>query len=106
MRFSVWLFCRRQPHDIEAKGITSLKKIYPFEKFEGQIVELDNLVNPQGLLVVHFTQYSVADTVVASKYVPLGEYNQDDYSSPVFDRNSNLVENPASQKSIFVKQQD
>ena len=104
------IFCmavlQRKPHDIEAKGITSLKGIYPFEKFEGQIVELDNLVNPQGLLVVHFTQYSVADTAVASKYVPLGDYNQDDYSSPVFDRNSNLIENPASQKSIFVKQQD
>ncbi|WP_338449823.1 methyltransferase domain-containing protein [Niallia oryzisoli] len=104
------IFCmavlQRKPHYIKAKGVTSLKKIYPFEKFEQQIVELDHLVNPQGLMVVHFTQYSVVDTKVASKYEPLGDFNQDDYESPVFDRNSNLVINPSSQKSIFVKQRD
>ena len=102
------IFCmavlQRQPHYVEAKGITSLKKIYPFEKFEQQIVELDKVIKPQGLLVVHFTQYSVGDTTVASKYKPLGHYNQSDYSSPVFDRNSNIVKKRSKQNSIFIKQ--
>lgn len=101
------IFCmavfQRTPHHIASNEIKSLKKIYPFEKFERKIIELDNLLNPQGLLVVHFTQYSLWDTSLASKYMALGSYNQDDYKWPVFDRHSNLVKNPVSQNSIFIK---
>ncbi|SEC08196.1 class I SAM-dependent methyltransferase [Paenibacillus sp. GP183] len=101
------IFCmavlQRKPHYIAAKGISSLKKIYPFEKFERQIIELDELINPQGLLVVHSTQYSLCDTNVASKYEALGSHNQNDYLLPVFDKNSNLVKNPTSQNTIFIK---
>ena len=70
-----------------------------------KIIELDEYVKPGGLLVVHFTQYSFIDTVVSPKYKALGDYNQDDYKSSVFDKNSNLIKNPTSQKSIFIKQQ-
>ncbi|WP_368657351.1 trans-aconitate 2-methyltransferase [Metabacillus halosaccharovorans] len=39
------VFCmavlQRKPHYIAAKGISSIKKIYPFEKFEKQIIELN-----------------------------------------------------------------
>lgn len=101
------IFCmavlQRKPHDVAAKGITNLSKIYPFEKFENQISELDSLVKENGLLVVHFTQYSLWDTSVALKYEALGDYVQDDYSTPVFDRNSELRRNTNPQKSIFVK---
>jgi hypothetical protein len=101
------IFCmavlQRTPHYIAAKGISSLKKIYPFEKFERQIIELDELINPQGLLVLHFTQYSLLDTTVASKYEALGNYNQDGYISPLFNKNSNLVKDPAPQNTIFIK---
>jgi hypothetical protein len=101
------VFCmavlQRKPHYIAAKGISSLKEIYPFEKFERQIIELDELINPQGLLVVHFTQYSLWDTTVASKYRALGNYNQDDYMLPLFNKSSNLVEISAPQNTVFVK---
>lgn len=101
------IFCmavlQRKPHVIAAKGISSLKKIYPFEKFEQKIIELDELLSPQGLMVIHYTQYSLLDTTVASKYKALGNYNQDDYVSPIFDKNSNIVKNPASQNTIFIK---
>jgi hypothetical protein len=101
------IFCmavlQRKPHYIAAKGISSLKKIYPFEKFERQIIKLDELINPQGLLVVNLTQYSLWDTTVASKYEALGNHKQNDYISPVFDRNSNLVKNLAPQNTIFIK---
>ncbi|PLR68702.1 class I SAM-dependent methyltransferase [Bacillus sp. UMB0893] len=101
------IFCmavlQRKPHYIAEKGISSLKKIYPFEKFERQIMELDNLINPQGLLVVHFTQYSLWDSTLASRYEALGNHNQDDYLSPVFDKNSNLIKNPTPQNNIFIK---
>lgn len=94
---------QRKPHQVEAKGITNLKRIYPFEKFERQIIELDKLVKPGGLLVIHFTQYSFLDTIVASKYKAYGDYNKDDYKSPVFDRSSKLIKKPISQKSIYIK---
>lgn len=101
------IFCmavlQRKPHYIAAKGISSFKKIYPFVKFEQQIVEFDELISPRGLLVVHFTQYSFIDTSVASKYKPLGDYNQNDYQAPVFDRNSDLIKNQVPQNSIFIK---
>jgi len=101
------IFCmavlQRKPHHIAAKGISSLKKIYPFEKFEQQIIKLDELIQPQGLLVVHFTQYSLWDTSVASQYAALDDYTQDDYKLPVFDKNSNLLKNPAPQNTIFIK---
>ncbi|WP_394184132.1 class I SAM-dependent methyltransferase [Metabacillus halosaccharovorans] len=101
------VFCmavlQRKPHYIAAKGISSIKKIYPFEKFEKQVIELDGLLKEQGILTVHFTQYSLMDTSVAYKYEAMGNYNQGDYRSPVFDKNSQLVNNPLPQKSIFIK---
>ncbi|MDQ6422471.1 methyltransferase domain-containing protein [Paenibacillus sp. LHD-117] len=101
------IFCmavlQRKPNLIEGKGITSLQKIYPFEKFEKQLIDLDKLLKPQGLLTVHYTQYSIMDTTIAPQYESLGDYNQDDYRSPVFDKNSLIIRNPVSRKSIFVK---
>ncbi|TVY01090.1 methyltransferase domain-containing protein [Paenibacillus cremeus] len=101
------IFCmavlQRKPHYIAAKGISSLKKIYPFEKFEKQIIEFDELINPQGLLIVHFTQYSLLDTIVASNYKTLGNYNQDTYNSPVFDKNSSIIKDRNSLNTIFIK---
>ena len=101
------IFCmavlQRKPHYIAAKGITSLKKIYPFEKFERQIIELDELIKPKGLLVLHFTQYSLSDTTVFSKYKSLGNHNQNNYISPLFDKNSNLVKNPVPLNTVYIK---
>ncbi|WP_134702532.1 trans-aconitate 2-methyltransferase [Ammoniphilus sp. YIM 78166] len=101
------IFCmavlQRKPHYIEQKGISSLKDIYPFEKFEQQIMKLDEYTKLKGLLVVHFTQYSLRDTMVCSKYEALGDYNQNDYLSPVFDKNSEIIISPPPQSSIFIK---
>lgn len=101
------IFCmavlQRKPHAITEKNISSLKKIYPFEKFEQQLIELDKLITPQGLFIIHFTQHSLSDTSITPKYEALGNYNQDNYGLSVFDKNSNLIKNPASQNSIFVK---
>ena len=104
------VFCmavlQRTPDTITSQGITSLKKIYPFEKFEKQIIELDRYVKKGGLLIIHFSQYYFEDTVVSKKYKALGNYNQDDYTSSIFDKNSNLIEEPYSRKSIFIKIED
>lgn len=54
-------------------------------------------------MVIHFSQYSFTDTDVSSKYKSLGNYNQDDYNSAIFDRNSNLITQSTSRRSIFIK---
>ena len=101
------VFCmavlQRTPDKITQEGITSLKDIYPFEKFENQIVELDGYVKKGGLLVTHFTQYDFMDTAVATKYKVFGDYNQDDYRSSIFDKNSNLIKETYRRNSIFMK---
>ena len=104
------IFCmavlQRTPDKITRQGVKSLKKIYPFEKFEKQIIKLDKKLNKGGLMVIHFSQYSFADVNISSKYKALGNYNQDDYNSVIFDRNSNLIEKPISRNSIFIKLED
>lgn len=101
------IFCmavlQRQPHLIASKAITSLKDIYPFEKFEQQIIKFDEILNQNGLAIIHFTQYSLLDTSVARKFQPLGNYCQKNYVSPVFDKNSKIVKNQKSYNTIFIK---
>ncbi len=100
------VFCmavfQRKPHFIAAKKIKSLKKIYPFEKFERQIIVLDKLIKPQGLFVINFTQYSFGDTSVNSKYEVLGNNKQNFYNL-LFDKDSSLVNDPNPQDAIFIK---
>ena len=55
-------------------------------------------------MVIHFSQYSFMDVNISSKYKALGNYNQDDYASVIFDRN--LIEKPISRNSIFIKLED
>ncbi|QAY66784.1 methyltransferase domain-containing protein [Paenibacillus protaetiae] len=101
------IFCmavlQRKPHDITDKGITDLSGIYPFEKFERQVNELNQLVMPSGLLIIHFTQYSFLDTAAASYYKVMEGYSQHKYPSHVFDKNSKLALNKLPYPSIFIK---
>jgi hypothetical protein len=69
------IFCmaalQRTPHLIKARGITDLKRIYPFEKFDRQVAELDALLAVGGLLIIALTQYRLKDATVARKYTAL-----------------------------------
>ncbi len=100
------IFCmavlQRTPHGVAAKRITSLKKLYPFEKFDRQVNELDSFLKKNGVLVIHHTQYFVRDSSVAAKYDVLDVGELPTYLSR-FDRNSALVENAVSDGSIFIK---
>lgn len=104
------IFClavlQRTPLNIASKGIKSLKNIYPFKKFEAQIVQLDRLLNLNGLFVIHFSQYVFTDTCVAAGYRPLGDHIQNNTVMPLFDRQSQRMETPQQVNSIFVKRSD
>ena len=102
------IFCmavlQRTPQVIMARGITDLKRIYPFEKFDRQVAELDALLAVGGLLVIKHTQYRLKDATVARKYTALqtaGEIEE----GPKFGRDSKLLVevNDSPCASIFMK---
>ncbi|GFN32898.1 class I SAM-dependent methyltransferase [Paenibacillus xylaniclasticus] len=101
------VFCmavlQRRPHRVAASKTTSLANIYPFEKFEHTVAMLHSQLNPQGLLVIHFTQYFLMDTKLASEYDILEGYTQYDYLSPTFDVNSRIVPDRKPLHTIFIK---
>lgn len=101
------IFCmavfQRDPHKTIRENISSLKKIYPFSKFERKVVELDRHLKSGGLFVIHFAQYLFDQTIVASRYAALAEGKWEDDCSPKFDRYSSRIKTPVSTRSIFVK---
>lgn len=104
------IFCmavlQRTPHAVQANGTTNLSGIYPFEKFDRQLSEFDAWLRPAGLLVIHHTQYRVADASVAWRYTPLCSEGQEEDRSTLFDRNGARVDHdPRTPRvgSIYVK---
>lgn len=88
---------------VAARGTTNLRRIYPFEKFDRQLRELDAHVKSGGILVVHNAQYLVADASVISHYEPLAIAGQEVDRLPKFDRRSRQTEAPPPGSSIYVK---
>jgi hypothetical protein len=103
------IFCmavlQRTPEDVERRQLANLTRIYPFEKFDRQLVRFDALLKPGGLLVIHHTQYDVADASVAGRYEPL-------QGAPLrapasrFDRNGNRLALTPPGPTVFVKTRD
>lgn len=103
------IFCmavlQRTPHLVDADRITSLKKLYPFEKFDRQVNELDSFLKQNGVLVIHHAQYFFRDASVAAKYEVLAVGDLPTEHLARFDRNSALLENGVSDGSIFIKRE-
>jgi hypothetical protein len=102
------IFCmavlQRTPQLIMERGITDLKRIYPFEKFDREVRKLDALLAVGGLLVIKHTHYRLTDATVAWKYTALqtaGELEE----GPKFGRDSKLLTdgNESPCPSIFMK---
>jgi len=101
------VFCmavlQRTPHMVQARRLESLKDVYPFERFDEQLTQLDSVVKPGGLLVVHHTQYVFEQASIASRYRALEGVPPVPDGGPRFDRQSRLIEAPVETSSIFVK---
>lgn len=98
------VFCmavlERLPMYVEKKHITDLSDMYPFEKYNEQIHEIDGYVKNKGLLIAHFSHYDLMDTDLASKY---SEYEEHGYKGIVFDVNSKMKKDHQFQQSIYEK---
>ncbi len=101
------IFCmavlQRTPRSVETKRMPSLKKLYPFEKFDLQVRELDAYLREGGVLVIHHTQYFFRDSSVASKYETLDTGHFPAGYVPSYDRNSMRVDGADKGGSIFRK---
>jgi len=99
------VFCmavlQRTPNFVMSEGITDLGKIYPFQKFEKQVNELDRHINSGGLFVITYAQYMFKDANASHKYKALG-YKQN-VIMPAFDKNSRLKSQKSEQDVIYVK---
>jgi hypothetical protein len=104
------IFClavlQRTPMRVVEKRIMSLKGIYPFEKFDEKVTELDSWLKTNGLLIVYHSQYLFTDASVASKYAPLTTAKDIPNKGPLFDRNSSRWDNAPTNYSVFVKMRD
>ena len=98
------IFCmavlERTPQRVINNKITSLKKIYPFEKFEEQVIKLDSSLNNGGLLVIENTHYRLSDTSVANNYY---QYGSRIHQTSIFDKNSELIDYNLDVNPINVK---
>ena len=93
---------QRTPHSVHNQGIKNIKKIYPFYKFDNQLIELDKNVKINGLIVVHFSQYLFEDSSIATRYKAYGDSRQNQ-KTPFFDKSSDIIENVKQPLSIYKK---
>lgn len=77
---------------------------FTFEQFEKEISMLDAKLKPGGLMIIHQSDFSFADTGVASSYTPLPfEGNKKLLNRPLFDRDNRRVSETNACYRVFVK---
>ncbi len=100
MIFALAVFQRTENRDEKTFDSST---IYPFEKFNTKITELDSHLKPKGLFVIDHADYFFEDTDSALRYHALrGEHNiiRDRY---MFNRNNQKLENYIMHHRIFIK---
>lgn len=101
------IFCmavfQREPHKVADLKLQNISRLYPFKKFEEQIIDLDKLLNVGGLLVIHFTQYVFEQTSIASRYEIFGDVTQKKYGLSVFDKSGDTLDSSVIPNSIYKK---
>lgn len=102
------IFCMAVLQRIPLKKVNgefpaSLKNIYPFERFDEQITEFDQLLKKGGLLVVHAKAYALHHASVAANYKLLANAPKPTPDGIKYDRDSRRTADSWGLGSIFVK---
>ena len=85
------------------ENIVESSKVYPFEKFNAKLTELDSYLKPNGLFVIDHADYLFEDTDIFSHYHPLkGEHNIV-HERYLFDKKNRKMSEYVMQHRIFVK---
>lgn len=87
--FCMSVLCRWE----DTKDKANSSDIYPFSKFESTLMELDEVLEKGGLLVIYNSNYRFSDTGLYSRYKPLKTYANNGFVH-LFDKNGDrLTEN-------------
>lgn len=104
------IFCmavlQRTPDLVEEKGIVDLTPIYPFEKFDRKVTELDSWLKSRGLLAIYNSQYLFSDASVSAKYEPLPAAADICDTGLKFDRKGRRHGNGTPNPSVLLKVQE
>ncbi len=99
------VFCmavlERYPDLVKKNEILDIKDMYPFEKFDKQLHEIDSYVKDGGMLTIHFTHYDITDTDLAEKYSSYGEHG---FVGMIFGKDSKIKKNKLFHQSMYIKQ--
>lgn len=102
------IFCMAVLQRIPLKKVdgefpASLKSIYPFERFDEQITEFDQLLKKGGLLVVHAKAYALHHASVSANYELLAKAPKPTPDGIKYDRDSRRTADSGGLGSIFIK---
>lgn len=84
----------------------SSEDVYPLEKFDEQVRQLDAHLKVGGLLVIYHTNYHLRDTSIYGRYRVLeGEYSERDLV-PKYGTDNKLLSESDTRERVFVKLRD
>ena len=102
------IFClavlQRTPHAVIDQGVENIATLYPFSRFERQLLELDQVLAVGGLLVVASTQYRLQDSGIGGRYREYGTLYQDGAKLPLFAPSGERMVGVVRQPVLFVKE--
>lgn len=90
----------RTPHYIKDNHIKDISNIYPYEKYEKQVIELDGHLKEDGLFICAYTHYYLLDTPLREKYEVYGNTG---FIGILFNRESKIKIEDGFINDIFKK---
>jgi Methyltransferase domain len=81
----------------------SSAEVYPIEKFEEQVHELDQVLQVGGLLIIQHSNYHLRDTALIERYELLPRRFQDVDRVPKYGRDNRLLAETDTHDRVFIK---
>lgn len=78
-------------------------KLYPFEKFNDKIIELDTHLKTEGIFAIDHADYFFEDSDIYSSYHPLENEDKIIRNRPRFTKQNQRITEPFSYNRIFIK---
>jgi hypothetical protein len=82
---------------------TNSLNIYPFNKFNSKLKELDAYVKKDGVLVLEYSDYRFIDSDIAIGYEPLQGDKMAERDRPLYNRNNKRIAETTKIHRLFVK---
>jgi len=87
----------------EAELINDISSIFPFEKYESIVSELDQILNKEGLLFIRSSNFRFKDTLISDQYEVVSWNNRNPEPFPKFDSNNVRLDAYEEREELFRK---